>query len=757
MRHTLGALRAGAPSAADHVPLLMRQCAELARLGDGAPAELLSAGLRDLPALWPLLRWSAQLVGTLSDDTQAPLALPALVAIATRYPQAIYFQFQLAKPGLTAAAAARAAPLDRALRSDALEPLVRAFDDLTHPELRAKDFLNACIDALGRDDVDGARALWRAFRARVLDPRRPGLGKYNVAFAETNAAALERAFGKDGERLCARKGGGLDHKAALELRAKLERALTPGGDSGASGARARGGGGLPPNSVVGAFSSFLAQYRREPERGADGSWGASTRAADGDADGVDGAPAALSPARPVADLSGLELPGAAYDGHTDPAIRGADGVTWVDSFDSLMATMSSIRKPKAVTVRCSDQRERRLLVKGGEDLRLDQRLQQLLRVMNGALARDGPSAARALRVRTYAVLPLSLSVGLIEWLDGTSPLKAVLAQEEARAHAHAHAAAAGAGAGRPQAPREASLASGKHAAQAEYARLYPSFRAYVPAFASRSRADVSGDFARIARMLPHGLLRGALLARAPCAEAFLERRAALAKSLCALSVCGWVAGIGDRHLDNFLLDGRSGELVPIDFGHAFGTATFMLPVPELVPFRLTPQLCDVLAPHRTADILHAHMVATLAALRKARLELLRVCDVFVAEPIADWLKGDSRESGGSDGGRHVGGSADDGGDGQGADDGSGGAVRWCAPRPATRARARARSASAPSRLRSEGALQPPRVPLRFAPRARLGPCAPGVCGGADVQGRARAHARCRAQARGRTSESPDAR
>lgn len=40
----------------------------------------------------------------------------------------------------------------------------------------------------------------------------------------------------------------------------------------------------------------------------------------------------------------------------------------------------------------------------------------------------------------------------------------------------------------------------------------------------------------------------------------------------------------------------SGKLVPIDFGHAFGSATELLPVPELIPFRMTNQLLGVVEP-----------------------------------------------------------------------------------------------------------------------------------------------------------------
>lgn len=37
-------------------------------------------------------------------------------------------------------------------------------------------------------------------------------------------------------------------------------------------------------------------------------------------------------------------------------------------------------------------------------------------------------------------------------------------------------------------------------------------------------------------------------------------------------MCQYILGIGDRHLGNMLVSDRSGKLLPIDFGHAFGSA-----------------------------------------------------------------------------------------------------------------------------------------------------------------------------------------
>ncbi len=59
----------------------------------------------------------------------------------------------------------------------------------------------------------------------------------------------------------------------------------------------------------------------------------------------------------------------------------------------------------------------------------------------------------------------------------------------------------------------------------------------------------------------------------------------------------------------------SGGLVGIDFGHAFGTATQYLPIPELMPFRLTRQMIGVCRPHSTSGTLKHAMVYTLSALR----------------------------------------------------------------------------------------------------------------------------------------------
>lgn len=37
-----------------------------------------------------------------------------------------------------------------------------------------------------------------------------------------------------------------------------------------------------------------------------------------------------------------------------------------------------------------------------------------------------------------------------------------------------------------------------------------------------------------------------------------------------LSIAGYILGIGDRHLENYLINLKNGEIIAIDFGYSFG-------------------------------------------------------------------------------------------------------------------------------------------------------------------------------------------
>ena len=74
--------------------------------------------------------------------------------------------------------------------------------------------------------------------------------------------------------------------------------------------------------------------------------------------------------------------------------------------------LSSIRKPKRITIRGDDEKEYMFLVKGGEDLRLDQRIEQVNNtcVINVILLTNG-----------WSVWLGCMAIALLLWRYHTTP------------------------------------------------------------------------------------------------------------------------------------------------------------------------------------------------------------------------------------------------------------------------------------------------------------------------------------------------
>ena len=436
-----------------------------------------------------------------------------------------------------------------------------------------------------------AQACYVAYRAAALYPKAgtDGRGKLLQDWAKAWGPKCDGLCGKDGAKL---KQGAAYHSSFSKAINKLL------GEARDEHARRwqRGGREHSEMRKLSSYSSYLHKYdnRLLPNPGP---------------------------------LSAFELPGQ-YTGHTAP--QPECHVTLECAADQLVM-LESMRLPKRLTFRCSDQTERRFLVKGGEDLRLDQRVQQLMTAMNATLDASAPCAARGLRMRTYAVAPLSTSVGLLEWMDGTETLKGFMQGAVQR------------GSDTRQVKGELEQLHKADKLYTEYAHKFSAkgskafSQSMIAETATADKCKLAGQRLEAAQALaPKNLLGRGILAHATGAEGFLSMRSAFASSLAALTVAQYLLGIGDRHLDNFMIEPATGRAIAIDFGMAFGHATYMLPVPELMAVRLTAQMTSFLQPLDTPVLLKAAMQHTLGALRARRDDLLRLMEVFVAEPLLDW-------------------------------------------------------------------------------------------------------------------------
>lgn len=126
-------------------------------------------------------------------------------------------------------------------------------------------------------------------------------------------------------------------------------------------------------------------------------------------------------------------------------------------------------------------------------------------------------------------------------------------------------------------------------------------------------------------------LRQAFVTVSSSSECFVTLRRNFVASYATMCVAHWLAGVGDRHLQNTLVR-ATGRCLGIDFGHAFGIG-IRAPIPELVPFRLTPQILELLQPFTERDLLATIMTHAMRALRNDRGPILACMDIFIHKPV----------------------------------------------------------------------------------------------------------------------------
>lgn len=105
-----------------------------------------------------------------------------------------------------------------------------------------------------------------------------------------------------------------------------------------------------------------------------------------------------------------------------PGVAAVDNrVVTIMSVDNNVQILPTKTKPKKLIFHGSDGHVYTYLFKGLEDLHLDERIMQFLSICNTMMSKES-DAKKAYRARHYSVIPLGPRSGLIQWVDGVTPL-----------------------------------------------------------------------------------------------------------------------------------------------------------------------------------------------------------------------------------------------------------------------------------------------------------------------------------------------
>ncbi|CAG9531984.1 unnamed protein product [Cercopithifilaria johnstoni] len=326
----------------------------------------------------------------------------------------------------------------------------------------------------------------------------------------------------------------------------------------------------------------------------------------------------ISPRLTALNKTHVPLPGQEHKNFSD--------VVMLERISKQAVILPTKTRPRKVIFHGSDGKDYPFLFKGQEDLHLDERIMQLLRICNLMLLTketDWPSYV----AENYSVIPLGSRSGLIEWVEGATPIFQVYRKWQLRQAAENTS---------NQKMNEVERPSALF-----FKKLRAAFQANkIPKESITDRQKwpfslLKGAVEDLIEETPRDLLSRELWLRAGSSDTWFRVTERFARSTAVMSIVGSILGLGDRHLDNVLVNFEFGHVVHIDYNVCFDKGR-NLRVPEMVPFRLTGNIVRALGPTDVEGTFRLSSENVLGKLRAGKEILLTMLDAFVYDPLVDW-------------------------------------------------------------------------------------------------------------------------
>lgn len=312
---------------------------------------------------------------------------------------------------------------------------------------------------------------------------------------------------------------------------------------------------------------------------------------------------------PVTSNLEIRLPALKHTQNISTAFPRSSSVTF-DTFDDLVNIFHSLQMPRQIFIRGSNGFIYRLMVKK-DDTRKDAKVVDFTTMINRLLLLNMETRKRNLCISNYAVVPLAENMGVIEFVKDVATMKSIIADQRRRMG---------------QSLNDRKLFMKLDDAQ----KLFKS--KHTTDFNTIS--DIVKLFNEICSSAPPVLYHW-FISQFSDPQSWYLSRVSYIRSSAVMSMVGYIIGLGDRHCENILFFKKNGSVLHIDFDCLFEKGK-SLPIPEIVPYRLTQNMIDAMGIGGIEGSFRISSEVTETILRDNEAPLMNILETLLYDPLLDW-------------------------------------------------------------------------------------------------------------------------
>ena len=294
----------------------------------------------------------------------------------------------------------------------------------------------------------------------------------------------------------------------------------------------------------------------------------------------------------------------------------------INKFEDEITVFQSQTTPILIKIKGNDGKTYHQILKGKkDDLRQDAVMQQLFNLSSKLFSKKNPD----LSMRHYKVIPLSKTIGVIEFVDGSISIGDYLFKVDDKRPLGAHF--------------RYYLDVNKDKENSPILNASKCFNhcsdVYYEKRTDENKKTLINCFTQIRKSLKP-VFHFFFIEQFPNPGDWFVSRLRYCQHTATNSIVGHILGIGDRHLNNIMIDKKTGEVIHIDLGIAFDQGKSLL-VMENVPFRLTAEIIDGMGWLGKDGIFRKTCEESMSVLRKNSEYFLTVLEVFTSDPLYSWI------------------------------------------------------------------------------------------------------------------------